>query len=288
MAARSSDGGEATAPAEPKVGYGFKKWDAVSPPQEQRLSAYEQKMMKRLERANRLARVQATGQAAPGESEDPAVFSVASVKKALPPPPAKGADHEKLAFLAQQSRERGQPMFYFPSGGPQLKDDALQLNQTVREEERQNEELRERNKDNPEREIFDFMDRLEAIQLEARAERIQAGEIEDPWKRSSTAAPLSSSAGRKHEVVVDNGSDEECERDPSACASQAPQSSELEPASVPKTADESAVVAPLQASPPSEALSSSTSQQASSPEAAPLQAMPAQKPRRGPNAKIAF
>uniref|UniRef100_A0A7S2HCM1 Uncharacterized protein n=1 Tax=Alexandrium andersonii TaxID=327968 RepID=A0A7S2HCM1_9DINO len=154
--------------------------------------------MRRLERANR----RAAGEAAPREQ--------ASETRPLPPPPEEGADHDRLLQLARDARGKGEMFFYFPETGDQLKKDAAKVDRACKEEGQRSEASRRRNEEDPEKSVFDFFERLETMQEDARQQKITAGEAEDPWKRSSPSGPVTS-AGRPHEVVVDNGTDDEDE-----------------------------------------------------------------------------
>jgi len=195
--------------AEPKLGgwggpagaaaaaVGSGKWEASS---SQNLSAYEKKMMKRLERANRQAAYEAAGVPLPGAKRQ-------EEQRSLPPPPAEGPDHERLAQLAQEARGNGNMFFYFPAAGEQLKNDAACLDMFMKEEETEDEVLRERKQNCPEKGVCEFFERLEDLQQEQRRRQIELGEVEDPWKRAAAtpAPPAATSAGRPHEVVIENG-----------------------------------------------------------------------------------
>mmetsp|Transcript_101349 Transcript_101349/g.255354 ORF Transcript_101349/g.255354 Transcript_101349/m.255354 type:complete len:286 (+) Transcript_101349:63-920(+) len=172
---------------------GAGKWESSS----KSLSAYEQKMMKRLERANRRAAYEAAGVPLPGAKVK------SKEERPLPPPPAEGPDHERLAHVAEEARGKGDMFYYFPMAGETLKKDAVKLNKFMREEEAEDEALRERNLKCPEKGLYDFFERLEGMQQEQRRRQIERGEVEDPWKRPSGDQPAVSCAGKPHEVVVD-------------------------------------------------------------------------------------
>eukprot|EP00420_Gonyaulax_spinifera_P027927 CAMPEP_0197894862 /NCGR_PEP_ID=MMETSP1439-20131203/36056_1 /TAXON_ID=66791 /ORGANISM="Gonyaulax spinifera, Strain CCMP409" /LENGTH=195 /DNA_ID=CAMNT_0043515249 /DNA_START=198 /DNA_END=785 /DNA_ORIENTATION=+ len=156
--------------------------------------------MKRLERANLRASQRAAAEKTPVDDKED--------RRPLPPPPEEGPDHERLACLAREARERGDMFFYFPESGGQLKQDAARIDRVCKEEELRDPRVKKRNDEQPEQGMYDFFERLEEMQQELRRQKIADGEIEDPWSRQAPNAPVSS-AGKKHDVVVDNGSDEE-------------------------------------------------------------------------------
>ncbi|CAE8620663.1 unnamed protein product, partial [Polarella glacialis] len=162
------------------------------------LTAYEQKMMRRLELANRRAAYEAAGVPLPKKKE-----------QAMPRPQAASEpDHERLLHLAKDARSQGNLFFYYPSSGDALKERATALGKSLKEEETKEDDLRQRNEDHPERGLTDFFERLEEVQHEERRAQIESGEIEDPSKVCSQP-PAATSAGKPHEVVVENGLDED-------------------------------------------------------------------------------
>jgi len=181
--------------------------------------------MKRLEQANRRAAYEAAGVPIPGKGCKEA--------KVLPPPPSEGPDHERLAHLAKQARDKNEMFYFFPTGGDHLKKDAAKLNEVMTEEEGKDETLRERRRQAPEKGFAEFLERLEDLQSKEREEQIRRGEVEDPWKRS-VAPPAATSAGKPHEVVIENSELEENPVAKSLAAKLREAIREVEPAPLPK------------------------------------------------------
>mmetsp|Transcript_91082 Transcript_91082/g.253599 ORF Transcript_91082/g.253599 Transcript_91082/m.253599 type:complete len:209 (-) Transcript_91082:238-864(-) len=182
--------------AHPKPGYGWNKWEV--PPQG--MSTYEQKMMRRIERASR----RAVGEVEAGAHTRQ---SKSAAGRPLRPPPADGPDHDKLFHLAREARDRGDMFFYFPEAGDRLKMDAARLDRICKEAEKGDEETRRRNAEQPEKGLYDFFERLEEMQQEARSQNLETGEVEG-LRPQPGPDPLVASAGRRPGVVVEAGPDE--------------------------------------------------------------------------------
>eukprot|EP00930_Biecheleria_cincta_P101843 TRINITY_DN93492_c0_g1_i1.p1 TRINITY_DN93492_c0_g1~~TRINITY_DN93492_c0_g1_i1.p1 ORF type:complete len:252 (+),score=55.28 TRINITY_DN93492_c0_g1_i1:38-793(+) len=165
------------------------------------LSAYEQKMLRRLDRANRRAAYEAAGVPLPEKT--------ASKLHSSAPTQAgdDGPDHERLLSLAREAREQGNLFFYYSAPDDTLKVQAKVVSKTLKEEEALDENVRLRNEDHPESGIIEFFQRLEEVQQEERSRQIEQGEIAPPKPR--VVEPAASSAGKPHEVVMENGSEEE-------------------------------------------------------------------------------
>lgn len=176
-------------------------YEASKPPLKS-LTAYEQKMMKRLERANRRAAYEAAGVPIPAKT------AVSKVQASAPTQAVHdGPDHEKLLSLAREAREQGNLFFYYSAPDDTLKAQAKAVSAAMKEEEALDDNLRLRNEDHPERGIVDFFEKLEEVQQQERLRQIDQGEIAPPKPR--VLEPAASSAGRPHEVVVEDGSEEE-------------------------------------------------------------------------------
>merc|ERR1719469_1857541 len=125
--------------------------------------------MRRLERANRRAAYEAAGLPMPARAAAP---QTKAESRPLPPPPEEGPDHEKLFELSRGARNQGSMFYYFPVPD-KMKEDAIDLNRVVKEEETQNAELKDRTEQFPDKALFDFFGRLEEMGEENRRQQIE-------------------------------------------------------------------------------------------------------------------
>eukprot|EP00434_Breviolum_minutum_P013145 symbB.v1.2.011586.t1/scaffold771.1/size163808/6 len=143
------------------------------------LTAYEKKMMKRLEQAN--LRAQVPKQEPPRE-------------KPKAPEPGN-PDHERLIELARESRQQGNLFYYFPEANERLKQQAREVHEQMKDREALDENLRLRNEDHPERGIADFFEELEELQQKERRARTtqerdaEPQDVVDKKPQATMAAP---------------------------------------------------------------------------------------------------
>eukprot|EP00913_Durusdinium_trenchii_P031596 g29588.t1 len=123
------------------------------------LTAYEKKMMRRLEKAN-------LAQSNQAPKEMPQAQALPKVPQVAPPTVAPGnPDHERLIALARESRQQGNLFFYFPDANerlvgfgflilyalkancPRIKQQAKEVHEQMKDREAMDENLRLRNED---------------------------------------------------------------------------------------------------------------------------------------------
>merc|ERR1712032_1594402 len=115
-------------------------------------------------------------------------------------------DHERLTQIAHEARKRGEMFYYFPEG-TQMKAQAKAIDQN--DDDFHAEKSQTVKESEPMAQVHHFFERLESSNLEERRRKIAAGEVSDPWARPEPNYPAATSAGKKHEFVVENGSDNE-------------------------------------------------------------------------------
>lgn len=122
------------------------------------------------------------------------------------PASTEAPDHEKLQELAREARKKGNMFYYFPEAGENLKKDFETVDKEIESDEAKKEAFADLE---PEKSVFAFFEVLESRNQERQAR----------LKETQPAAKLESkfsSAGRPHDVVHENGYDEEWPEDTGA------------------------------------------------------------------------
>lgn len=156
----------------PRAGAGRKNVTNAS-----QLSLYEQKMMRRLEKANKQAACAAAGVNTSGPKRGPAQQLPAATD---------GPDHERLLQLAREAREAGSNFYYFPVDRATLAQDARSLDKCSKEEKQNDEALKGHHERHPQLGVHDFFSRLEEMQQERRHQITEQDDAEETQAQSRT------------------------------------------------------------------------------------------------------
>lgn len=168
-------------------------WESQQKP----FTAYELKMMKRLQKANQRAEKEAavkkasqqTGGTKPRSGKLPADDG------------GDGPDHDRLLDLARDARQRGEMFYYLPEASD-LKGLGKKVDTKWKAEEQSNQKFKEENEADPQQGMLNFFEQLEELSVAECNTKLQDQAKKD--EHTSADQPVLRSDRREDEVVVED------------------------------------------------------------------------------------